>query len=34
MEEKGKTFTIDSDEEREESSTYIEEVNPKEDPIQ
>jgi len=34
MEEKGKTVTIESDEEEEGSPTYIEEVNPEEDPVQ
>jgi len=34
MEQKGKTITIDNDEEEEGSPTYVEEVNPKEDPIQ
>jgi len=34
MEEKGKTVIIDSNEEAEESPTYIEEVNLDEDPIQ
>lgn len=34
MEEKGKTITIESDEEEEGSPTYVEEVNPEEDPIQ
>lgn len=34
MEEKGKTLKIESDEEEEGSPTYVEEVNPEEDPIQ
>jgi len=34
MEEKGKTVTIESDEDAEDSPTYVKEVNPEEDPIQ
>lgn len=33
IEEKGKTVTIESDEEEEGSPTYVEEINPEEDPI-
>lgn len=34
MEEKGKTVTIESDEEAEGSPTYVEEIIPEGDPIQ